>query len=186
MARPRTIADQRLIEAAGVVIGRSGPGFTLAEVAREAGVSVGTVAGRFGSKHGLLLALSTAGTAQVVHGMRTAADAAASPFDALRDATVTAYAGLGDAETAANHLGQLGVDIGDPELRALLAVHYTAVEAELARCADLAGLAEPRRAARVLLGLIGGISIDWSVRPHGTLAERLREDVTMVLEGWKT
>jgi hypothetical protein len=34
--------------------------------------------------------------------------------------------------------------------------------------------------------LIGGISIVWSVRPHGTLADRLREDVTMVLEGWKT
>ncbi|WP_039739186.1 TetR family transcriptional regulator, partial [Saccharomonospora halophila] len=60
MGRPRRISAERLLEAAGAVIGRVGPGFTLAAVAEEAGVSVGSVAGRFGSRHGLLVALTEA------------------------------------------------------------------------------------------------------------------------------
>ena len=182
MARPRTISDQRIVEAAGAVIARRGPGFTLAEVAREAGVAVGSVSGRFGSKHGLLVALAKANTEDVVAAMRAVARAADSPVVAFREAAVTAYAGLGDPHAAANHLGQLGVDIGDPELRALLGEHFTALEAELAKLAAAAGL--PAGAARVVQGLLGGIALDWSIRPQGTLTDRLRADVTMVLEGW--
>jgi AcrR family transcriptional regulator len=183
VARPRTISDQRIVEAAAAVIARTGPGFTLAEVARAAGVAVGSVSGRFGSKHGLLVALTKAGTAETCAAMRAAAQAAPSPVVALREAAVTAYAGLGEPEAAANHLAQLGVDIGDPQLRALLGEHFAAIEAELARLAAEAGL--PRGAARVVHGLLGGTALDWSIRPQGTLADRLREDVTMVLEGWQ-
>jgi AcrR family transcriptional regulator len=182
VARPRTISDQRIVEAAGAVIARKGPGFTLAEVAKEAGVAVGSVSGRFGSKHGLLVALTKAGTAEMVESMRSAAAAESSPVVALREAAVTSYAHLGDAAEAANHLGQLGVDIGDPELRGLLAEHFTATEAELAALAARAGL--PPGAARVLQGLLAGIALDWSIRPQGTLVDRLRADLTLVLEGW--
>ena len=58
MARPRKHTDEAIIAAAGRVIGRSGPGFTLAEVAAEAGVAAGTLVHRFGSKHGLLVAMT--------------------------------------------------------------------------------------------------------------------------------
>ncbi|WP_133848025.1 TetR/AcrR family transcriptional regulator [Labedaea rhizosphaerae] len=182
MARPRTISDQRIVEAAGAVIARMGPGFTLAEVAREAGVAVGSVSGRFGSKHGLLVAVAKAGTADMVESMRAAAAAESSPVVALREAAVTSYAHLGGPAEAANHLGQLGVDIGDPELRGLLAEHFAATEAELAGLAARAGL--PCGAARVLQGLLAGIALDWSIRPQGTLVDRLRADLTLVLEGW--
>lgn len=182
VARPRTISDQRIVEAAATVIGRTGPGFTLAEVAREAGVAVGSVSGRFGSKQGLLTAVTKAGTEAMVVAMRAAAAAAESPTVALREAAVASYAGLGDPATAANHLGQLGVDIGDPELRRLLGEHFATTEAELAGLASAAGL--PPGAARVLHGLLAGIALDWSVRPHGTLVDRLRADLTLVLEGW--
>lgn len=60
MARPRSITDERLLAAAETVIGRCGPGFTLAQVAAEAGVAVGTAGQRFGSKAGLLQALKPA------------------------------------------------------------------------------------------------------------------------------
>ncbi|WP_312877477.1 helix-turn-helix domain-containing protein [Lentzea indica] len=65
MARPRTITDERILAAVAAVIDRRGPEFTVADVAAEAGVSVGAVAKRFGSKSGLLQALTRAGTEEV-------------------------------------------------------------------------------------------------------------------------
>jgi AcrR family transcriptional regulator len=190
MARPRGISDERLLAAAGTVIGRIGPGFTLAQVAFEAQAAVGTVAQRFGSKAGLLQALSLVATRRAVLAMREAADREPSALDGLRAALVSVHAGLGDAETAANHLGQLGIDMGDPELRALLGEHYAAVEAELRRllrvaARDLPGAPGPVRAARTLLAVINGVSIDWSIRPKGRLVERLEQDIDAVLVGWR-
>jgi AcrR family transcriptional regulator len=191
MARPRGISDERLLVAAGTVIGRVGPGFTLAQVAFEAQAAVGTVAQRFGSKAGLLQALSLAATRHAVLAMREAAAAAEpSALDGLRAALVSVCAGLGDAETAANHLGQLGIDIGDPELRALLGEHYAAVDAELRRllraaARDLPGAPGPVQAARTLLAVINGASIDWSIRPKGRLVDRLEQDIDAVLVGWR-
>ena len=58
--RPRTVADDKIIEAAAKVIGRVGPGnLTLADVGKEAGLSAATLVQRFGSKRGLLLAMAT-------------------------------------------------------------------------------------------------------------------------------
>jgi len=190
VARPRSITDERLLAAAETVIGRCGPGFTLAQVAAEAGAAVGTVAQRFGSKAGLLQALSRRATARAVEQMRVYADAADDPVAGLSSAAVSVYALLGDAEEAANHLGQLGVDIGNPELRALLGEHYTAVEAELRRLVRAAAPALPHapsvpRAARALLAVLNGVALDWSIRPHGRLADRLTEDVDAVLAAWE-
>ncbi|WP_370969681.1 TetR/AcrR family transcriptional regulator [Amycolatopsis sp. cg9] len=190
MARPRSITDERLLSAAETVIGHCGPGFTLAQVAAEAGVSVGTVAQRFGSKSGLLQAMSRRATRRAVEQMRECAERVPDPVDGLRAAAVAVYAVLGDAEEAANHLGQLGVDIGDPVLRSLLGEHFTAVEEELRRLVLAAAPSLPHapsvpRAARAVLGVINGVSIDWSIRPHGRLADRLAEDVDAVLSAWR-
>jgi AcrR family transcriptional regulator len=190
VARPRSITDERLLSAAENVIGRVGPGFTLAQVAAEAGVAVGTAAQRFGSKAGLLQALSRRAATRAVEQMRECAEKEDDPVEGLRSAAVTVYAVLGDAEEAANHLGQLGVDIGDPVLRSLLGEHYTAVEAELCRLVRAAVSELPHapsvpRAARALLAVINGVSIDWSIRPRGRLADRLAEDVDAVLTAWR-
>ena len=58
MGRPRTKPDAAVLEAAGRVFGTVGPGFTLADVAKEAGLAPATLVQRFGSKRGLLLAVS--------------------------------------------------------------------------------------------------------------------------------
>ncbi|MBM7770959.1 AcrR family transcriptional regulator [Actinokineospora baliensis] len=189
MARPKTISDQRVLDAAHRVIGRVGPGFTLAQVAEEAQVSVGTVATRFGSKDRLVRAVFDNATAEVAVTMRTVAEAHADPVAALRAAAVGTFLSLGDASTAANHLGQLGHDLIDPVLRGKLATHFEVIRAELARAFDraagqLPGAPRAEVAVRVLLSLVNGVSIDWSVRPHGTLADRLGEDVDAVLGAW--
>ncbi|WP_199428983.1 TetR/AcrR family transcriptional regulator [Qaidamihabitans albus] len=196
MARPRSITDERLLAAAATVIGRCGPGFTLAQVAGEAGVAVGSVAQRFGSKRGLLCALSRAGTEGAVGRIREVARTAASPATGLRDALVGIYSGLGnatdatDATTVANHLGQLGADLGDPELRGLLGEHYAALEREVgALVRALTGPGwrgpAPDRAARLLLALANGAALDWSVRPRGGLVTRLEQDIDAVVGSWQ-
>ncbi|PWW61879.1 TetR family transcriptional regulator [Actinokineospora spheciospongiae] len=188
VARPKTITDDRLLAAAAVVTGRIGPAFTLAQVAGEAGVSVGTVAGRFGSKLGLLAALTRYTTANAVAAMRAARVAEPDPVAALRAAAVSTHGGLGDAESAANHLRLLGVDLGDARLTALLGEHFAALEVELraaVEAADLPAAPPPPVAARVLLSLVNGASIDWSIRPSGPLADRLTEDTDAVLDAWR-
>ncbi|MFC5285596.1 TetR/AcrR family transcriptional regulator [Actinokineospora guangxiensis] len=190
MARPKTISDERILDASAQVISRVGPGFTLAMVAGEAGVSVGTVAGRFGSKAGLLRALTEHTTATVAADMRAAFDAQVEPVDGLRAALVHTYLNLGDAEQAGNNLSQLGVDLQDPVLRELLGLHYAAMREELLRACRAAapalpGMPAPERAARVLLSLANGACVDWSIRPLGTLADRLGDDVDAVLDAWR-
>jgi AcrR family transcriptional regulator len=176
VARPRTITDERLLNALGAVISEHGPGFTVADVAAAAGVSVGTVSQRFGSKHGLLKALSQAAVGQVRDQVRSAADAL--------DAILVVYRALDNPSTAANNLGQLAIDLGDPELRELHGEFFAAFEQELAPLARAVPGAPPQ-AARILVSLANGTAIAWSVRPSGSLLDRLAQDITAVLKGWQ-
>jgi AcrR family transcriptional regulator len=64
--RPRAASDSAILSAAHRAVTRVGPmRLTLADVAREAGVSPATLVQRFGSKRGLLLALVAAGSGEV-------------------------------------------------------------------------------------------------------------------------
>ena len=66
MTRPRTVSDAEILQAAGRAISRIGPvKLTLADVAREVGLSPATLVQRFGSKRGLLLALAESAAASV-------------------------------------------------------------------------------------------------------------------------
>ena len=190
MARPRTISDETILAATGVAIGRHGPGFTLADVAREAGVAAGTLVGRFGSKRGLLLSATRAGSARTVAAMRAAADGAAPGPDALRAALLAAARGLGDPDAAANHLAQLGADLADPDLRAAVGDQMDAMRAELARivrrASGLPGAPSPRRAADALLAQWNGVLLAWSLDPRGALERRLARDLDSLIDPWRT
>jgi AcrR family transcriptional regulator len=175
VARPRTITDERILAAVAAVIDRRGPEFTVADVAAEAGVSVGAVAKRFGSKSGLLQALTRAGTEEVARRMRETGT--------VREALLTWFDRLADPVVATNNLAQLGVDLIDPELRALLARHYAVLESELETLCAAEGL--PPNAARVLAALVYGIAMDWSVRPRGELLKRMADDIDLVLKGMR-
>jgi len=180
MARPRKHTDEAIIAAAGRVIGRSGPGFTLAEVAAEAGVAAGTLVHRFGSKHGLLVAM----TRSAVAGVRAAEDGHVDVVDLIVDS----YADLDDPAAAANNLAQLAVDLTDPDLRALMAEFYAALEHRLETTLanqHLSGAPDPAVAARILAAIADGTAIHWSARPVGSLRDRLRTDVGAVVDGWR-
>lgn len=188
MARPRKITDDRLLDAAGAVIGRKGPKFTLAEVAEEAGVAVGTVAGRFGSRLELLRALNVSARERIVRQFR--AESTQATVARLRSALLEWFALLDDPVTAANSLAALAEDITEPVLREPLAELFGAVEAEvraLLRGAhdELPGAPPPARAARILVALVQGTAFLWSVRPQGRLRTRLALDIDAILNGWR-
>ena len=148
MARPRKITDERLLHAAGLVIARIGPKFVLADVAAEAGVATGTLMHRFGSKHGLLVAMIDGATAAIesdgpagpagpdgpstpsAPGVTSGPDGP-DPVRAVRDRIVAHYAALDDARSAANNLAQLAVDLADDDLRPRMARLHAAVERAL-------------------------------------------------------
>lgn len=188
MARPRTLTDERLLDAAAAAIGRRGPAFTLADVGREAGVAAGTLVQRFGSKHGMLLALTAAGTARTVAAMRAAAAAARPGAAAVRAALRAAAGDLSDPEAAANHLAQLGADLADPGLRAAVRADQRAVGAELRRLVaeapDLPRAPAPGPAADALLAIWNGTLLGWSLDPRGALSRRVDRDVGALLSGW--
>src|SRR4029453_18072761 len=63
MPRPKTVADDAVLDAAMRVIDRGGPSeLTLAAVAREVGLAPATLLQRFQSKRGLLLAITSRGS----------------------------------------------------------------------------------------------------------------------------
>jgi len=187
VARPRKVSDDELRAAAGRAIGRYGPGFTLAQVAGEAGVAVGTVAGRFGSKQNLLLAMMSVGAAEVGPRMRAAASGR-GPVAAIVAAALVITEGLDDPATVSNHLGQLGVDLADPALRsgfAALRASVREVLAELFAAADLPGAPPPAKAARVIAALTHGALMDWALNPGDAIAEVLAADIEAVLRAWR-
>ncbi|WP_052136326.1 TetR/AcrR family transcriptional regulator [Saccharomonospora viridis] len=187
MARPRKVSDSAVLAACERVIGKHGPNFTLAHVAAEAGVAVGTVAGRFGSKHGLLVALMDASTAVLEERMRAVAQEHDDPVAAVRAALLATVVGIDDPETAARHLGQLGVDLADPVLRERFARQRKVVRevlAELLAKASLPGAPAAESAAALLASLAQGVQLDWALEPKGALPELLSDELDPLLRAW--
>jgi len=192
MARPRTITDERMLTAAGTVIARLGPAFTLADVATEAQIATGTLVQRFGSKHGLLVALITAAIASMQRDMRAAVADVDDPVAAVTQTLSERFAPLDDPTTAASNLTQLAFDLADDDLRALMAEFYTVMEVELrpllrraVAAGALPGAPPVPVAARILTALADGTAIHWAARPDDSLCARLRADLAAVLTGWR-
>lgn len=188
MGRPKKISDGELLAACEQAIGLHGPHFTLAQVASAAGVSVGTVAGRFGSKHGLLLEMMAAATAALEARMRRVSEAHGDPVAAVRESLVIAASGVDDPETAAQHLAQLGADLADSRLREGFAAQRRAVRSVLTPLLESAGLPYAPSAgqgAGILAALVNGLLQDWALSPEGELAERVRQDLDAVLSAWR-
>src|SRR5688572_26868850 len=101
--RQRKASDEEIFAAAGRVMMRVSPSqLRLAEVAAEAGLTSGALVQRFGSKHGLLAALTAVaaeGTPAMFEQLRAAHR---SPMAALR-AYSTHLAWMGDAPPGLSH-----------------------------------------------------------------------------------
>ncbi|MER7184219.1 helix-turn-helix domain-containing protein [Streptomyces hyaluromycini] len=189
MGRPRGVDDVVILRAAARVMGREGPaGLTLAAVAREVGLVPGTLVQRFGSKHGLLLALAdqtTADTGELIERVRRTQDSALAALSAL---LVETMAEMATPESFARHLAFLCLDLTDPELyERALAVHRARTRAVEGLLTEAAGAGELRTGtdvaalARTVQAITAGAGLTWALDRDGTLGQRLRQELDAVL-----
>ena len=190
MARPRTLPDADVLAAAARVVGRRGPaGLTLAAVGAECGLSAATVVQRFGSKRGLLLALSAHGRDDVAALFAAARERQPSPRAAIVAALCALCASITTREQLANQLAFLQLDLVDADLQRLALDHAQAMRRELAALvADAVAAGEltardPETAAHALHVTYNGSLLTWAIDPRGPLEQRLRADLETTLGG---
>jgi AcrR family transcriptional regulator len=186
--------DSAILDAAARVMGRTGPaGLTLALIAAEVGLVPATLVQRFGSKRGLLLALSARTVARVdadAAGVRAEHD---SPLAAL-DALVT---GLWPVELTpeeyANHLAFLCADLADAEARAhALAAHAAQDRATAELLAEAVGRGElrpdtePAALTATVQAAVTGAGLLWSLDHRATLPARRREALHAALAPYRS
>ena len=187
--RPRATSDAAILSATHRAVTRVGPmRVTLADVAREAGVSPATLVQRFGSKRQLLLALVAAGSGEIeAEWASILALAEKSPLEALY-AYAECMAGLAPTpDVLANHLSFLQMDLVDPEFHRLALAHaretlgflrktldHAVAKAELMPC-------DTSRLARAVQATVGGSLVQWAIDREGKLRKRLREDLETLL-----
>ena len=170
------------------MVSRLGPNLTLADVAKEAGVSPATLMQRFGSKRGLLLAFAASGPQLLGDEFARIRLKHRSPLASVY-AVAQCMAAMADTpETLSNSLAFLQMDLVDPEfhkhahahsrgmIAGIKALLDEAVEAgELQRC-------DTTRLARAVQGLIGGSLLQWAIDRDGKATDRLREDLDSLLK----
>src|SRR6187402_2949159 len=130
--RPRKVTDDEIYMAAQRAMSRLGPGeLTLADIAKEAGVTAGLLVQRFGSKRDLLLSLSqqfSGGTSEMFAELRKGHR---SPLAAIR-AYSDCMAHMASTPAAfARNFAYLQIDLTDPDFRKHLMKHAAAARIEI-------------------------------------------------------
>ncbi len=191
--RPRTVPDEKVIEAVAKVIGRLGPGkLTLADVGKEIGLSAATLVQRYGSKRGLLLAVATSAVESVDACFDMVRAAHRSPLAAVVAAATDITRYLDTPEEVANHLAFLQMDLSDPDFNRLMVINstkmlegYTRLLREAVDAGELVDC-DTRRLARAITAVCGGSLISWAAFKQGTAVAWVRTDVDTVLEPYRS
>ena len=191
MARPRVLNWDRLLDAAAQELAEVGPAsFTLAGAADRAGASAATYIKRFGSRHGVFMALNRRWADSVSAGIDSAVTTHQG-IDRVREAVLWGVPEMDVSAHAVNNLAVFALDLTHADLRAILhegwtAQHQkiTALLTEVRRDGLLAAAPEPDRAARMLISLVEGTRIAWCVHPEGSLENLIRSHVDALLDAW--
>jgi AcrR family transcriptional regulator len=190
--RPRTVPDEQILIAAQRAMSRLGPArLTLAEVAKEAGLSPATLVQRFGSKRGLILAL----WASAVDGVDACFEMlrldCQSPLAAVLAGATMMSQGTTSAEEMANHLAFLQMDVSDPEFHQHMLVlsrrtedGYTKLLDEAIKKREIIAC-ETRRLARAISATAGGSLISWAIFREGTAEAWVRADLETLLAPYR-
>ncbi|SDE37799.1 TetR/AcrR family transcriptional regulator [Glycomyces harbinensis] len=187
--RPRGVDDAEILRRTAEVIGRVGPaGLTLAAVAAEVGLVPGTLAQRFGSKHGLLVALAEKSARDADAMYERQRQGHDSPLAALIALVADSMAPMTTPETFANHLAFLCMDLTDPQLHEhALAIHQSqgeAIRALLTEAVAEGGLragTDPTALTGTVQAIIAGTGLTWALDRQGTLPQRLRREILSLL-----
>ena len=187
--RPRKATDEEVFAAAVRVMQRVGPAeLTLAEIAREAGLTAGALVQRFGGKKELLRAMA-AGLAGAADGMLAGLRAKSrTPLDTLR-AYARCHAQLAPSpEALARNLAYLHLDLTDPELHASLLAQakatrrsLAALVREAAEAKELPGGTDAAALARAVEVTLNGSLMSWAVHREGSAERFLLADLDALL-----
>jgi AcrR family transcriptional regulator len=190
--RPRTIPDADILMAAIRVMARLGPvRLTLADVAREIGLSPATLVQRFGSKRGLLLAVAASGTEGIEACFDMVRAAHRSPLEALVAAATEMSRMATSPEELANHLAFLQIDLSDPDFHRHTLDMSTRTNAGYRAFLDEAVSAgelvpcDTARLARAVSAIAGGSLIGWAIFREGTAEAFVRADLDTLLEPYR-
>jgi AcrR family transcriptional regulator len=187
--RPRTVDDAAILGATYQVLSKLGPTrFTLADVAKIAGLAPATLVQRFGSKRGLLLAVATEGVQMVDACFDAARAATRSPLAALLAAATEMTRHMKTPEELANGLAFLQIDVSDPDFHALALENsersiagYRALLDEAVAAGELLPC-DTRRLARAVGALSGGSLIAWAIHRDGDAESWVRGDLDTLLD----
>ena len=189
MARPKTVDDGAVLDAAMRVVRRAGPaGLTLAAVAGEAGLAPATLVQRFASKRGLLLAVARRAAVDGGATLRAAGARHRSPLKGLVAGLVGMSASVSSPEALTNSLAFLQIDLSDPEFHEAAHDHATAVRAEIRAALDAAVAAgelsaqDTGRLAQAVQTTYNGALITWAIHRTGRLDGWLRRELETLLE----
>lgn len=187
--RPRKVTDEEVFAATHRAVSRLAPNeLTLAAIAKEAGVTAGALAQRFGSKRQLLLDLARAAAGSTGDFIARLKASHRSPLAAVR-AYAECMAQLAQSPAAlARNLAYLQIDLADPEFREQLTVQAKATRAglrdlleaavaagELSRGTDVTAL------ARTVEAMVNGSLMTWAFYHDGPAERWIRDDVNLVL-----
>lgn len=186
--RPRTVSNDEILAATYRTMARLGPlKLTLAEVAREAGLSPATLVQRFGSKRRLLLAVSTGAVEYVDQCFSALRAQHASPLAALIAAATDMARRTTSPEELANSLAFLQIDVTDPDFRRpMVEMSQKTLRGYRNLLDDAIAAGELRpcdtdRLARAIAALTAGSLINWGAFRKGTAEHWVRTDLETLL-----
>ena len=189
MARPRKVSDDEVYAAAMRVMSEVGPAeLTLAQIAREAGVTPGALVQRFGSKRRLLVAMSgllSSDMSQFFQQMRERHEA---PLEIVRAYAECMAAMAPSSAALLRNFAYLQSDLADPDIRKHLVAQSHQVRRELgtlleeaASRGELSNDTDIPALVRNIEALISGALLTWAFHEQGSAAAWLRKHVDALL-----
>jgi AcrR family transcriptional regulator len=189
--RPRTISDDTILQGVARAIGRLGPvAVTLADMGHEVGLAPATLSQRFGSKRGLLLALTSQAARLTTEQFALLRATHPSPLAALRGYAAS-FALMGVApDVLANHLAFLQLDLTDPDFHRHAAAQAIAVRVALHDLLDdalavgelrAAPALDTARLARAVQVTLNGSLLTWALYREGAAADWVATDLETLL-----
>lgn len=190
--RPRTVTDDEILAATARAMSKVPPTrFTLAGVAREVGLAPATLVQRFGSKRGLLLALSSQSAASMDACFDAVRAAQVSPLKALLSAATEMARFSTTPEELANSLAYLQIDLSDEDFHKHILVGSRAMQRGYrALLDDAVAAGELKRCdtdalARAVEAMAGGSLIGWAIHRKGKAEAWVRRDLETLLSPYR-
>lgn len=191
--RPRTASDVQIFAALHRVVARLGPArMTLADVAREVGITAPALVQRYGSKRDLLLAVSRHSMATFRDHVAAIRSAHTSALDALTDFVTSMARYTTSPQELANQLAMFQLDLTDPEFHALGLAYFRAERTELKAIldeavdrAELVADTDTARLSRMVQVMMNGGRLVWAVVREGSLERWTRQDLEVLLAPYR-